>query len=68
MVGDLYNVIYRDGSMCFQAPAMEVTDGTYVNMVTERKLTPLSTEPMFGYQALFHEQQAASLRRKWGIG
>ena len=67
MVGDLYNVIYRDGKMCFQAPALDATGKTYVNLATGKAVLPLSIEPMSGPQILFHEQQAASLRRKWGM-
>lgn len=68
MVGDLYNVIYRDGRMCFQAPALETAGKTYVNLITGKAITPLSIEAMSRPQILFHEQQAAALRRKWGIG
>ena len=51
----------------FQAPALEATGKTYVNLATGKAVLPLSIEPMSGPQILFHEQQAASLRRKWGM-
>lgn len=64
MTGDLYNIIYEDGPMRFQAPAMRDSMGRYYNLASGRVVVPLSVDVMALDRAMFHEEQALALRRK----
>ena len=65
--GSVYNIIYRDGKMRFQAPALCVRGNVYVNLATGRAVMPLTVELMRDSQKKFHAEQVNDMKRKWGM-